>query len=227
MSEKKRLYVDMDGVLAVFNNNISSEEELYAEGYFRELNPQQNVVDAVKELIKRGDIEVHILSSYLGDSEYALKEKNEWLDEYLPELKKENRIFVPCGVDKKEAIPDISDRDFLLDDYTHNLLLWQPPARGIKLLNDINHTKGSWLHDRISYQRNASDLADAITDVVCHEKHIYDEKGVPKHIKEAIKDQKSLTDEIASSKDKLHKEHHEHKKDKTKDKKRTKGREDG
>lgn len=204
MSKRNRLYVDMDGVLAVFNTNISSTEELYAEGYFRNLAPQQNVVEAVKKLIKGGDMEVYILSAYLGDSEYALKEKNEWLDEHLPEIKKENRVFVPCGVDKKEAIPDLSDKDFLLDDYTHNLLLWQPPARGIKLLNDINHTKGSWMHDRISYNRKADDLAGAITDVVCHQAHVYDEKSPAKKERGEGKTLESLADKIESSRSRLH-----------------------
>ena len=183
----KRLFVDMDGVLAVFNNNISSTEELYAKGYFRDLKPQTNVVEAVKKLIADNKMEVYILSAYLADSEYALKEKNEWLDEFLPELKKENRMFVTCTQDKKEAIKDLDDNDFLLDDYTHNLLLWQPPARGIKLLNDINHTKGSWMHDRINYNRNADDLAAAITDVVCNDKHIFDEKTPRKQKEQEVK----------------------------------------
>jgi hypothetical protein len=38
----------------------------------------------------------------------------------------------------------IAEDDFLLDDYTKNLIDWEPPGRGIKLLNGINHSRGTW-----------------------------------------------------------------------------------
>jgi len=57
-----------------------------------------------------------------------------------------------------------------LDDYTKNLVLWQPPARGIKLLNGINHTRGTWPHDRLSYQKEANDLAADIIRVMSGKK---------------------------------------------------------
>ena len=171
---KQRLFVDMDGVLAEFNNQISSPEELYEEGYFRNLKPQVNVVEAIKKIIADDKIDVYILSSYLGDSKYALEEKKDWLNQHLPQLPPAKRIFVPCGREKRDFVPDLQNTDFLLDDYTHNLLLWQPPARGIKLLNDINHTKGTWQHDRISYERDSDSLAKAIVEVMRDGKEIKD-----------------------------------------------------
>lgn len=153
--EKQRLFVDMDGTLAVFKP-VDELETLYEEGYFKRLAPQRNVVEAVRKIImEHPEIEVNILSAYLTDSEYALKEKNEWLDRYLPEIDQDHRIFVACGADKKEGIRDgIRKTDFLLDDYTKNLNEWQPPARGIKLLNGINHTRGSWAFDRFTTKEN-------------------------------------------------------------------------
>lgn len=126
---KQRLFVDMDGTLAVFKP-VDELETLYEEGYFKRLAPQRNVVEAVRKIImEHPEIEVNILSAYLTDSEYALKEKNEWLDRYLPEINQDHRIFVACGADKKEGIRDgIRKTDFLLDDYTKNLNEWQPPA---------------------------------------------------------------------------------------------------
>ena len=164
--EGTRLFVDMDGTLATFH--LVELEKLYEEGYFRNLAPMQNVVDAVKEIILEDpEIEVYILSAYLTDSPYALKEKNEWLDEHLPELGKENRIFLPCGEDKKQVIPGgVRENDFLLDDYTNNLMLWQPPGKGIKLLNGINHTKGTWQHDALRYDKDAVVLAKNIVEVL-------------------------------------------------------------
>ena len=175
--EKQRLFVDIDGTLAVFKP-VDMLETLYEKGYFLNLAPHENVVAAIKEIVtNHPEIEVNILSAYLTDSQYALQEKNEWLDRYLPEIDQAHRVFVPCGSDKKEGISGgIRSDDFLLDDYTHNLNEWQPPARGIKLLNAINHTRGSWEHDRIRYDRAPTDLADGIISIMRDEKQIFDEK---------------------------------------------------
>ena len=177
MEERQRLFVDMDGTLAVFTP-VDELETLYEKGYFLNQDPHENVLDAVRDIIRdHPDIEVHILSAVLTDSKYALQEKNEWLDRYLPEIDHEHRVFVPCGSDKKEGIQGgIRDNDFLLDDYTHNLNDWQPPARGIKLLNAINHTRGSWEHDRIRYDREPTDLAKGILSIMRSERQIFDEK---------------------------------------------------
>ena len=145
---KQKLYVDMDGTLAVFKS-CDTLEKLYEKGYFRNLPPQKAVLNAVKELCKNPDFEVYVLSAVLMDSEYALKEKNEWLDEYLPEVDASRRIFMPCGEDKK-AYVDLKEGDLLLDDYTKNLIDWEPPGTGVKLLNGINHTNESWRGNTIN-----------------------------------------------------------------------------
>lgn len=174
--DKQRLFVDIDGTLAVFKQ-VDTLETLYEKGYFLNLQPHENVVAAVKDIvINHPEIEVNILSAYLTDSKYALQEKNEWLDKYLPEIDQAHRVFVSCGSDKKEGIGGIRSDDFLLDDYTQNLNDWEPPARGIKLLNGINHTRGTWEHDRIRYDRSPADLADGIVSVMRNERRIYDKK---------------------------------------------------
>lgn len=166
-NQKKRLFVDIDGTLAVFKP-VDTLETLYEEGYFLNLPPHENVIDAVKNIMKdNSDIEVFIMSSVLTDSKYALAEKNAWIDKYLPEIDKAHRVFPPCGEDKKAYIPDgVRETDFLLDDYTHNLTLWQPPARGIKLLNGINHTKETWQYDRLDYNKTGEMLAENIVSII-------------------------------------------------------------
>lgn len=174
---KQRLFVDMDGTLAVFTP-VDELETLYQKGYFRNLAPHKNVVESVRHIINNHpEIEVRILSAYLTDSQYALQEKNEWLDEHLPEIDQAHRIFCPCGSDKKEWIPGgIREDDHLLDDYTKNLNDWEPPARGIKLLNAINHTRGSWQNDRIRYDRTPESLANGIVDIMQGKQRIFDDK---------------------------------------------------
>jgi Uncharacterized protein conserved in bacteria len=141
---KRRLFVDMDGVLTEWKPSKNSID-LYEEGYFRYLLPQVHVVRAIKKLITNQVCEVFSLSAYLMDSNYALQEKKEWLNEHIPEIPSSSRIFVPCGSDKHAALPGgIRPDDILLDDYTRNLLAWADYAVGIKLLNGINHTHGTW-----------------------------------------------------------------------------------
>lgn len=48
MEEKQRLFVDIDGTLTVFNPVVEFEA-LYEKGYFLNLAPQANVVEAVRE----------------------------------------------------------------------------------------------------------------------------------------------------------------------------------
>lgn len=151
--EKRRLFVDMDGTLAEWKPT-KKLETLYEEGYFLNLNPYDNVVEAIRLIItEEEEVEVFILSAYLTDSDYALNEKNTWIDKYLPEIDQDHRIFCTCQtkVNKKEYVPGgVLESDRLLDDYTNNLNDWEPPAVGIKLLNGINDTHRSWQGERIS-----------------------------------------------------------------------------
>ena len=162
--EKTRLFVDMDGTLAVFNPT-KKLEELFEEGYFRNLEPYTEVVEAIRQIVTCDpNLEVFILSAYLSESEFALKEKNEWLDEYLPEIDRAHRCFCPCGTSKADYVPgkEIKATDVLLDDYTINLNDFDPPGVGIKLLNGINDTHKSWQGDRISRFQSSTDIAMAI-----------------------------------------------------------------
>ncbi len=198
MNERKpRLFVDMDGTLAVFNQ-IDKLETLYEQGYFVNLTPQVNVVDAVRMVQARDEIEVFVLSAVLTDSKYAQVEKNEWLNIYLPEIDERHRIFVPCGEDKTMYVPDkILEEDVLLDDYTVNLNAWEPPAKGLKLLNGINGTKGTWQKSRISIEHSADELADMIVDYVLEGKAVEDK--LPQQYREEQKMSYNRLSEIADA----------------------------
>lgn len=178
ITDKQRLFVDMDGTLAEFKT-VDTLETLYEKDYFINLKPNENVLGAIKQLIADNDFDVYILSAYLTDSRYALEEKNAWLDKYLPELLQEKRLFVPCGTDKSVAVPGlIRPDDYLLDDYTKNLSEWEPPARGIKLINGINHTNGTWQGDKIQFTHAPEELSSMISDVMKGWTHFYEDRIV-------------------------------------------------
>jgi len=161
---RKRLFVDIDGVLAVFNH-VSDMSLLYREGYFSSLLPQANVVEAVKIIFhSKTDIEIYTLSAYLNDSPFAFAEKNIWLDSHLPEVASDKRVFVPYGNRKQDYIVgNVSPSDYLLDDFTANLLTWQRSGGiGIKLLNDINNTGGTWAGNKVSFAKPSMKIACSI-----------------------------------------------------------------
>lgn len=143
-----KLFVDMDGTLNEFQS-VKHLEELYVKGRFLNAVPHLEVIEAVKWIVINTNIEVYILSAYLEHSEYALEEKNEWLDRYLPEITSENRIFVVCGESKADVVEDsfgyLTKDDYLFDDYSVNLHEWERAGgTGIKLLTGKNNTKGTW-----------------------------------------------------------------------------------
>lgn len=157
---QRRIFIDVDGVLAEFVP-VDTIEKLYEPGYFFALQPQENVVRATKALAADSDNEVFILSAVL--SEQAKKEKDAWLDQYLPEIATGHRLYPMCGTDKAKAVVGgVRADDILIDDYTKNLMAW--PGIGIKLLNGINHTKGTWKGYKVSKEQSAMDMVKTVLD---------------------------------------------------------------
>lgn len=186
-----RIFVDMDGCLAEWRNitlRITSEEQRYAvlqkmdellktPGYFRSLAPYENVVNAFKRLLFNYD--VYSLSCVLEANAWCNpeQEKDDWLSEFIPNLPKDHRIFVPTGENKTDYVPGgVRPTDFLLDDFTKNLVDWQEAGGvGIKLLNNVNETHRSWKGSTISkdispsqIQKDLSDLLDGRTNFIRH-----------------------------------------------------------
>ncbi len=140
---RKRIFVDMDGTLANFHSEVRYLERMFEKGFFENLKPYQNMVDAINMLLVYPEsYEVFILSACVdGEPPYCQEEKNKWIDKYLPDIDSEHRIFTKMGVPKSEYIEGgITTKDVLIDDYNKNLEEWQVfGGKAIKCKNDINH----------------------------------------------------------------------------------------
>ena len=136
----KRIFWDMDGVVARFYDEVQYLERMWEKDFFLNLNPYENVINCIKYCVKKMPDAEHYILSAGNPGTSAFPEKKQWLDLHLPEIPMERRIFMNVGESKAAAVPGgITKNDHLIDDYTVNILDWEENGgTGIKLLNNVN-----------------------------------------------------------------------------------------
>ncbi len=157
-----RVFFDMDGVLAEYRD--VPVEEYLREGFFSELAPRKDALQALAALAGMPGFEVHTLSAVFAENRTAVEEKKNWLREHLPAetLERVTSLFCLCGESKADAVPGgIRPTDILVDDYNANLRDWQRKGIAIKMLNGINDRHGSWQGLR------AGGSGEQIAEVIC------------------------------------------------------------
>ncbi len=161
-----RVFFDMDGVLAEYK--YVPYDEMLQKGYFAELAPQKEAVEAIKKLAQDPELEVYTLSAVIKENPYALLEKKIWLRDQLGDsIWNVKSIFPYCGTSKREAVPGgIRPTDILIDDYNENLRDWQTQAVSIKYLNGVNNRTGSWKGRTAG--GCAEDIAEAVYAAASH-----------------------------------------------------------
>lgn len=160
------VFVDMDGVLAVYDKDVV--KLMYNKGFFLNRPVIKQMIEVARRLVSQ-DYNVYILTSVI-DSEFCIDEKALWLDKNLPEIPKENRIYVPYGTVKSEFAQENVDTsnaiNVLIDDYTENLDKWTlKGALPIKVLNGINGTNGTWLDSGGEYIDGYSSVASNVKKI--------------------------------------------------------------
>lgn len=94
-------FIDMDGIIAEWK--AGCDGQLRMPGYFRALKTTV-FLPPLREFAAAGG-QVYILSNYLTRC-LALQDKQEWVDEDFPEVTKDRRLFVPCGIKKVDFVKE-------------------------------------------------------------------------------------------------------------------------
>lgn len=147
----KRIYFDMDGVLAKWDST-KTLEQVCAPGYFKNCEVDKEA-KALLDEIAAARMPFGILTAV--PTAEAMGSKMAWLRENFPYIKPSQVTFVPFGDDKSLYV-DYPENCILVDDYTKNLLDWK--GVGVKFLNGINDTHSSWRGMRISGKKDAMKL---------------------------------------------------------------------
>lgn len=142
IQKKIKVFFDMDGVLYEFDKNASIEET-FERGFFLSRKKQEQMIATCKALMGY-NVEVAVLSSVYENGFAAIEKRQSLANANVIA----NEIFVPYGRCKAEFINDDGESIYILiDDFSKNLISWEAQGSrfiGIKCLNGINGTKGTW-----------------------------------------------------------------------------------
>lgn len=180
----KTIFFDMDGTLARFHDtNHDYVEAMWQEGFYKNLEPFENLISAINLLHENPDIHIGIISAYLEtEPPFIQEEKKEWLRRHLPYV--DDIRLVPANSDKSEYINE--ENAWLVDDYNKNLNEWRSAGNhSIKFVNDINdrgegayggEAGNLWDRDKIRYSDTPEKIAaDIVSFIDMEHEHIMDE----------------------------------------------------
>lgn len=139
----KKIFLDLDGTLAKFNVKNALQRFDKEIGFFAKLGAYKGI-EEINEMAKQGN--VYIISA--SPNEQADKDKMTWIEKYLNNIPKANRLICRVGENKAEYLKtkgiQIDKSCYLLDDYTKNLTEWETVGGvGIKRITKVadNSTK--------------------------------------------------------------------------------------
>ena len=168
---KRRIFVDFDGTLAEFKKGTPLEV-VGSKGYTLTLDAIKGMTESVNFLADEEvsplaeECEWYLLSAVLNKD--CEEDKNEWVDKEAPSIKRTHRLFVPYGTPKSEFLKENgiepSPSDILLDDFSENLRAWH--GVGVKVLNGINNTHGTWRGFMLNGLSDAKTVSKALLGII-------------------------------------------------------------
>ncbi len=113
-------------------------QHAYQEGFFRNLEPIKDAIQVMEALYNKHEVYIATAATQFPNS---LKEKSDWLDQYMPFITWQHRIM--CGhkfILKGDLL--IDDRTYNLENFDGDTLLFNSPHN----INDTGYTRvSSWL----------------------------------------------------------------------------------
>lgn len=176
----KNLFVDLDGTLARHPDGTPFEV-ICQPGYATKLPQNGNMVSALRminesitthnETCDESErVEIYILATVL-DHPTAIQDKETWLSIYCEFIDEEHQLFVPYGFKKaefvKELFGDLTQHDFLLDDYYEDLAAWaECGGHPIALFNGIDAKSVNYMTDYTCSWLNPMQIERDILNIV-------------------------------------------------------------
>ena len=165
----KKLFLDMDGTIAMFNSKRNALKRFDNEiGFFANLKPYK-YIEFVNSLATKEGVNAYIISA--TPNEQADKDKLVWIKKYLNQINDKNICFCRLNENKAKVIKDklnitIDNNCLLLDDYTKNLIEWQNlNGIGIKrITSKADNSRKLWKGHCLKDLRQLSILINSIVN---------------------------------------------------------------
>lgn len=110
-------YVDMDGVLNLFEKDKNARINMYKPGYFENIPVREGIADILIRINKEAYV---VILSKVINRIGVTKEKNNWLEKNIPREAYSDVIFVPYDRSKAEFLVTYYPA-MLIDDKESNL----------------------------------------------------------------------------------------------------------
>lgn len=147
---RKILYIDMDGVINLFEHDPNARVNMWNSGYFYNISPRENIESDLIEVSKYVD-KILILTKRI-EREGVEEEKRKFVKKYLSHVNNLSIIFVPYAESKNEYI-DSCCFSILLDDGLKNVMECEHKC-DICILFDEN--------DKYEYKNKVKNIRDIL-----------------------------------------------------------------
>lgn len=135
---KKVLYIDMDGVLNLFEHDPDARTNMWDSGYFRDISPRENIESDMVRLSGYFD-GIVILTKCIG-RDGVEEEKGKFVERHLSHVDNLSMVFVPYGRSKADYI-DPGCFTVLLDDGLRNIMECNEDGNPVETMFDDTGTR--------------------------------------------------------------------------------------